>query len=172
MARKRTLSARCAHACFIGFGHPMKEVVALQTVQKPPTLRRQVARLRWRFLQATSPPDRDQALYELVVLYRREPNPEVAGAILDVLRVGILVRALRFNPVPPAVDVDDVWQELAWSVLVTAETIPLASQAYLERRLMLRAAFRVTRSLRREARRAAQQQSLEALAEDEQDEDS
>jgi hypothetical protein len=84
--------------------------------------------------------------------------------LLDLLAPAIVSRLQRLRPVLPAIDEEDLTQELVLQVLTVAATIPVPEEAaFLERELMLAANKRVARWLTSEARRQASQLPLEVL---------
>ena len=114
---------------------------------------------------------RDRVLFERVMRYRRQPTPANAAAILAQVGETIRGRANRYRPAPPLISRADIRQELILAVLDAALTMPLVDADYLERRLVLRAATRVSRALRREAGIQERLDDLAILDEDDEEED-
>lgn len=115
-------------------------------------------------------PERDRLVYELVLLYREGPRERWAPVLLEVMAPPIFQRFARFRPQEPAIDSDDVLHQFLLEVLEAALRLPVKDgPAWLERRLVLGAAGRVSRWLRREAR---YRELLEPLAEPADEEDS
>jgi hypothetical protein len=111
--------------------------------------------------------ERDRLILELVELYRERLDQRYATLLLSVMAPPLLERLKRFRPQPPAIDEEDVAQQLLAEVLATALVLPLdAGALYLERRLILRSAAAVSRWLRREARGYGWLASLDALKDD------
>ena len=98
-----------------------------------------------------SPRERDRALYDLVAGYR-QGRRGAGEAILELVLPGLLARLARFRPQPPAIDDDDLTQQLVFEILAAAMSIPVEQAAFLERRLMLRAGTYISRWLTRERR--------------------
>jgi hypothetical protein len=107
---------------------------------------------------------RDELLLQLVLAYRSGERATWAPLILKFLETPLRIRVARYRPVDPAISLEDVYQELASQVLQDALAIPLDGPAFLERRLMLRSADRVSRWLQREHLKSQQTESLEAWA--------
>jgi hypothetical protein len=76
-----------------------------------------------------------------------------------------LVRAAaRFHAQPPAVDEEDIDQEVVMEALRAAAVMPLPDGCrFVQRRLMWFAMKRVTRWLERESRRQLRQESVAGL---------
>jgi hypothetical protein len=108
---------------------------------------------------------RDDLLLQLVLAYRSGVRDTWAPLILKFLETPLRIRVARYRPLDPAISLEDVYQELASQVLRDALTIPLDGPAFLERRLLLRSADRVSRWLQREHLKSQQTQSLEVWAE-------
>lgn len=107
--------------------------------------------------------ERDQLLLELVTKYRAGDRQRWGAVLLEVMAPTITERLQRFSPAGPALDTDDIAQELLLAVLEVALRLPLKDGRYLERRLLLRAAERVSYRLEREADRQAQLDPLSVL---------
>ena len=118
--------------------------------------------------------ERDKLLYDLVLGYRSTTGAAWSNLILKLLDTPVRIRVSRYRPAGPAMDLNDVYQQLSEELLRDALNIPLTGPAYLERRLILRSADRVSRWLQREHLRSQETESLEAWAEEheaEEDED-
>jgi hypothetical protein len=78
-----------------------------------------------------------------------------------------LVRAAaRFQALPPAVDEEDIDQQVVMEALRAAAVMPLPDDCrFVQRRLMWFAMKRVTRWIARENRRQLGQESVEGLKE-------
>lgn len=97
--------------------------------------------------------ERDQLVFDLVLLYRRGPRQHWAPVLLEVMAPPIFERLARYRPEEPVIDQDDLYQQLLLEVLEAALTIPLhGGPAWLERRLLMRAGGNLSRRLRKEAR--------------------
>jgi hypothetical protein len=127
----------------------------------PPSLdvRRRVERARVLSLR-----DRDELLQGLVLGYRSGDRPLWAPLIVDLMETSIRIRVSRYRPEGPTMAMADVYQDLVCAVLEDALSIPLDGPAFLERRLLLRSADRVTRGLQGEARYQEGIESLEFWA--------
>jgi hypothetical protein len=108
---------------------------------------------------------RDDLLLQLVLAYRSGERDTWAPLILKFLETPLRIRVARYRPVDPAISLEDVYQELASQVLQDALAIPLDGPAFLERRLLLRSADRVSRWLQREHLKSQQTESIEVWAE-------
>src|SRR5438105_4966807 len=104
--------------------------------------------------------ERDRALYKLVLRFREDPRADLWWLLLDWMLPTLTIRAGRYRGKSALFDTDDLLQEMALALRETALTIPLTSDAYLERRLSMRTANRVTRRFKREV---AYQDYLEPL---------
>jgi len=109
---------------------------------------------------------RDELLLQLVLAYRSGERATWAPLILKFLETPLRIRVARYRPVDPAISLEDVYQELASQLLQDALAIPLDGPAFLERRLMLRSADRVSRWLQREHLKSQEIESLDAWVED------
>jgi hypothetical protein len=114
--------------------------------------------------------ERDQMLFTLVRAFRRQPRADMWALLLEELRPGLTRRLLRYRGSMALFQRDDLLQEMALALRETALTIPLESDRYLERRLLMRTANRVSRLLKREWRRQQRQDPIEVLEPDEEDE--
>jgi hypothetical protein len=91
---------------------------------------------------------RDQRVFDLLLRYRSgEP---VDHLIVFELTPAVRDKAGRMSPQRPLYGRDDLRQELMIEVLGLGKTMPLARPDFLTRRLMLGAAKRLTRRLKRE----------------------
>jgi hypothetical protein len=124
-----------------------------------PDIRRRVGEGRGLSLK-----DRDELLHGLVLGYRSGDRPCWAPLILDLMETSIRIRVSRYRPEGPTMAMADVYQDLVCALLEDALSIPLDGPAYLERRLLLRSADRVTRGLQAEARYQEDIESLEVWA--------
>src|SRR5207248_5974386 len=116
-----------------------------------------VLRARARDVSIT-PADRDQVLRSLVYAYRMGPKPLWGPLLLELLAPAIMARIVTFKIVEPAITSEDIRHQLLIEVLEAAATMPMPEDArYVERRILLRAAQRVSRWLAREQRRQARQ---------------
>ena len=132
----------------------------------PPGVRQLVARAR-----VLSLSDRDNLLYELVMKFRAGNRSVWAPLILDMLATSLKIRVSRYCPTGATMTIGDIYQEFVCALLEDALSIPLDGPAHLERRLLLRSADRVSRSLQREARYQQDFESLEAWADTHDDQD-
>ena len=124
-----------------------------------PDVRRRIERARVLSLR-----DRDELLHELVLGYRSGDRSLWARLILDLMETSIRIRVSRYRPEGPTMAMADVYQDPVCAVLEDALRIPLDGPAFLERRLLLRSADRVTRGLQSEARYQEEIESLEVWA--------
>lgn len=95
--------------------------------------------------------ERDRTLYKLVLRFREDPRANLWWLLLDWMLPTLAIRAGRYREKSALFGSDDLLQEMAIALRETALTIPLTSDAYLERRLAMRTANRVTRRFKREA---------------------
>ena len=138
---------------------------------RPRPIRPQVARLRRRLEAAKTAGERGRILFDLVPLFRETRAPAAWALILEAVAPTLEIRAARFRLMPAMYGLDDVIQELTLALRETALTIPLESPAYLERRLVLRAANRVGRLLKQEYAKQRRHVPLEILLAQEEGED-
>ena len=131
----------------------------------PPSISLDPASLRARARDLKVPPRRrDEALLALLRRYRSGNQRLWGPLLLDLLAPAIVSRLQRLRPVLPAIDEEDLTQELVLQVLIVAATMPIPEEpAFLERELMLAAKKRVARWLASEARRQESQLPLEVL---------
>jgi hypothetical protein len=111
--------------------------------------------------------ERDHLLFDVVTKYRVGDRQRWSAVLLEVMAPTITQRLQRFSPAGPALDVEDIAQELLLAVLEVALTLSLMDARYLERRLLLRAAERVSYRLERETDRQALLDPLSVLNGDE-----
>lgn len=105
-----------------------------------------------------------EALAALVRAYRASPTPASAGVLLDLLAPSIVHRLQHLEAQPPALDAEDIRQELVLSVLCAAATMRLPSNPKdIRNALIKRANLMVTRRLDKEFRHRRWHRSLEAL---------
>jgi hypothetical protein len=110
---------------------------------------------------------RVEALVAVVAAYRAGPTQLWGPVLLELLAPSILARLRRLKPQPPAIDLEDVRQQLVLEVLLAAAEMPLPeNRNYLRSRLMARANQGLRRQLARERRRQHQQIRLEDDTED------
>jgi hypothetical protein len=126
-----------------------------------PDVRRRVDKARVLSLK-----DRDELLHGLVLGYRSGDRHLWAPLILELMETSIRIRVSRYGPGGPTMAIADVYQDLVCALLEDALSIPLDGPAFLERRLLLRSADRVTRGLQGEARYQEAIESLEVWAEE------
>jgi hypothetical protein len=110
--------------------------------------------------------ERGRSLRAIVDAYRVGPRELWGPVLLDLLAPALLARLQRLRAEPPAMDEEDIRQQLVLELLHAAATMPLpAEPGYLKSRLMARANQGVWRRLAREGRRQLRQQSFEAMEE-------
>ena len=114
--------------------------------------------------------ERDRALYKLVLRFREDPRADLWWLLLDWMLPTLAIRTGRYRGKSALFGSDDLLQEMALALRETALTIPLTSDAYLERRLGMRTANRVTRRFQREAAYQDYLEPLEALEPDTEEE--
>jgi hypothetical protein len=124
-----------------------------------PDIRRRVETARVLSLK-----DRDELLHGLVLGYRSGDRPLWAPLILELMETSVRIRVSRYRPEGPTMAMADVYQDLVCALLEDALSIPLDGPAFLERRLLLRSADRVSRGLQAEARYQEEIESLEGWA--------
>lgn len=131
---------------------------------------RRVARpagaLRERDLGGAAPADPDQRLARVIAAYRCGPRAVWAPVLLDLLAPAMISRLKRLRAEPPAVDEEDLRQQLVVEVLLAAATIPLpANPAWQKKQILSRANQAVRRWLQQEHRQQLRQRPLEAIEE-------
>ena len=142
----------------------------MQTVKAAFGTDRKLVDLGRRLRESGQARERDALIYEVVCLYRATADPQAWAILLVELGEALAARVNRFRSPGALHDRDDMAQEMAIAVHTTALTIPLSSPDYLERRLVLRSANRVSRLLKQEWARQQDQDPLEVLERDEEDE--
>jgi hypothetical protein len=115
--------------------------------------------------------DRDELLHGLVLGYRLGDRHLWAPLILELMETSIRIRVSRYRPEGPTMAMADLYQDLVCALLQDALSIPLDGPAFLQRRLLLRSADRVTRGLQGEARYQEAIESLEVWAEEQDNDD-
>lgn len=97
--------------------------------------------------------ERDRLLGEIVRAYRCGRREVWGAALLDLLTPALLQRLKRYRAEAPAIDLEDIRQQLVLELLRAAATMHLPPDAdFVERRLVLRAGQGVRRWLARERR--------------------
>lgn len=92
-------------------------------------------------------------LAKRVARYQREPGEAAARALLTQLEEDIVREARRWRPPRPAVDFDDVRQQMRLNVLLVARRIsPYQEDRWLRRRIFQKAHKRMAAWLVREQR--------------------
>ena len=141
----------------------------------PPGLSARVLALRARLLSDIgagrhSRSSRDALLRELVLLYQNGPARLWSPLLLEAMGPALSERLKRFTPPGPAIDADDIAQQLVVALLEVAGTVYLADDAdCVEKQLLKEAARRVSRGLRHEYQRQLLMEAL--LADDEGEEE-
>jgi len=108
----------------------------------------------------------DQRLALVVAAYRRGPRALWAPVLLDFLAPAMISRLMRLRAEPPAVDEEDLRQQLVVEVLRAAACIPLpANPAWQKKQILSRANQAVRRWLQQEHRQQLRQRSFEAMGE-------
>ena len=121
---------------------------------------------RVRDLDGPAPADPDQRLARVIAAYRCGPRELWAPVLLDLLAPAMISRLKRLRAEPPAVDEEDLRQQLVVEVLLAAATIPLpANPAWQKKQILSRANQAVRRWLQQEHRQQLRQRSLEAIEE-------
>lgn len=115
--------------------------------------------------------ERDRALYNLMLRFRDEPRADLWWLMLEMVRPMLETRLSRYRGRLAFIGRDDLFQEMALILRESALTMPLASDHFLERRLVMRTAYLASRKLRWEAARQERLDPLELLDEEEEDED-
>lgn len=122
--------------------------------------------LRVRNLDGSARVDPHQRLAEVVAAYRIGPRAIWAPVLLDLLAPAMISRLKRLRAEPPAVDEEDLRQQLVLEVLRAAATIPLpANPSWQKKQILSRANQAVRRWLQQEHRQQLRQRSLEAIEE-------
>ncbi len=103
----------------------------------------------------------DRLLLGVIHSYRDGPKKLWAPVLLELLAPALVARVARLEWVVPAIDEDDLTQQLIVEVLEVAASTRLSPDTrYVQHRLLTTAGRSVTRWLQREAQR---QRSLETL---------
>ena len=111
-------------------------------------------------------PRGDLSLPELVLAYR--DDRAYGGRLLELLAPAIAFRLRFLRPQPPVITFQDLRQQLVLEVLLAASTIPIPIEAHLiERRIMARAGWRMTRWLDRELEHSEANETLDEDSSDE-----
>jgi hypothetical protein len=110
--------------------------------------------------------ERNRLLAEIVAAYRVGPRELWGPVILDLLAPGLLEIIQLCRAEPPAMDEEEIRQQLVMEILSAAATIPIHKNGRdMKVRLFARAYKYVTRWLEREGHRQSWQVSYEALRE-------
>jgi hypothetical protein len=121
-----------------------------------------------RLMQCPQVPARrqDELLAATIRAYRGGPALLWGPVLLGMLGPALVRAAARFHAQPPAVDEEDIDQQVVMEALRAAAVMPLPDGCrFVQRRLMWFAMKRVTRWLERESRRQLRQESVEGLKE-------
>lgn len=122
--------------------------------------------LRLHATDGGAPSDRDWRLAEVIAAYRCGPRALWAPVLLDLLAPAMIARLKCLRAEPPAVDEEDLRQQLVLEVLRAAACIPLpANPAWQKKQVLSRANQAVRRWLQREHRQQLRQRSFEAMEE-------
>jgi hypothetical protein len=114
-----------------------------------------------------APTNPDQRLALVVAAYRCGPRGLWAPVLLDLLAPAMIARLQRLRAEPPAVDEEDLRQQLVVEVLRAAATIPLpANPAWQKKQILSRANQAVRRWLQQAHRQQLRQRSFEAMGEE------
>jgi hypothetical protein len=123
-------------------------------------------RIRVRDLVGAAPTAPDQRLALVVAAYRHGPRALWAPILLDLLAPALISRLKRLRAEPPAVDEEDLRQQLVVEVLRAAASIPLpANPTWQKKQILSRANQAVRRWLQQEHRQQLHQRSFEAMGE-------
>lgn len=91
----------------------------------------------------------------LLLAYRNGPKDRYGPELIDRLELYINAVAQGLDPVLPAIDAEDIRQQLVMETLLAADRLPLPRQPeWVPRQLMLRASREVARWLAREGTRS------------------
>jgi len=108
--------------------------------------------------------ERDRLLGAVIGFYRTGDKPVWAAVLLDLVTPAMLARLTRLSSDVPAVDLEDLRSQFLVEVLQAAATMPMPANArFVERRLILRAGWRVRRWLGRERRWRSSCVALESI---------
>jgi len=117
-------------------------------------------------LDGPSAADPNQRLALVVDAYRCGPRAVWAPVLLDLLAPAMISRLKHLRVEPPAVDEEDLRQQLVLEVLRAAATIPLpANPTWQKNQILSRANQAVRRWLQQEHRQQLRQRSLEEIEE-------
>ena len=106
----------------------------------------------------TSPVERNRLLAQIVCAYRIGSKPHWGPVILDLLAPTLILILQGLRPEPPAIDEEEIHQQLVAETLRAAATVPLLDGGLQTRfRLTSRAYTRMLRWLAREGRRRRRQ---------------
>jgi hypothetical protein len=110
--------------------------------------------------------ERNRLLAEIVAAYRAGPRELWGPVILDLLAPALVQLLQWFRAEPPAMDDEEISQQLVMEILRAAATIPIHKDGCdMKVRLLARAYTYVVRWLVREGYRQGRQCSYEALRE-------
>lgn len=110
--------------------------------------------------------ERNRLLAEMVTAYRSGPRELWGPVILDLLAPALVELLQLFRAEPPAMDAEEISQQLVMETLRAAATIPIHKDGCdMKVRLLARAYTYVVRWLIREGYRQSKQRSYEALQE-------
>jgi hypothetical protein len=108
----------------------------------------------------------DEILAATIRAYRHGPAAFWGPVLLGLLGPALVRAAARFRAQPPAVDEEDIDQQLVMEALRAAAIMPLPDDCrFVQRRLVFFTMKRVTRWLEREGRRQDSQTPAEATRE-------
>jgi len=106
----------------------------------------------------TSAVERNRLLAQIVCAYRIESKSHWGPVILDLLAPTLILILQGLRPEPPAIDEEEIHQQLVAETLRAAATVPLLDGGLQTRfRLTSRAYTRMLRWLAREGRRRRRQ---------------
>jgi hypothetical protein len=109
----------------------------------------------------------DDILAATIRSYRRGPVDLWGPILLCMLGPALVRAASRLQARPPAVDGEDIDQQVVMEALRAAAEMPLPVDCrFVQRRLVLLASKRLTRWLERESRRQTSQESFEVMTEE------
>ncbi len=100
--------------------------------------------------------DQDRIWAAVLRCYRRGPRAAWAPLVLELLAPALVEIAVGFAPNPPAVDADDLQQQIALEALAAAGSIPLGGGHFIKPWLVLEVTRRIERWLEREARHSGE----------------
>jgi len=121
---------------------------------------------RARDSSVAGPTERNRLLAEIVAAYRIGPRELWGPVILDLLAPGLVEVVQLCRAEPPAMDEQEIRQQLVVEILLAASTIPIHDGGRnTKARLLARAYKYVVRWLEREGRRQSRQCSYEDLCE-------